>query len=176
MPDLSGTLQSVELDATLWLVPVLPLLASRSLDSPVRHPAWQELRFLETHTGGTPAGAPTRESDLRLARFLMQDDWHERSEQLRRTLAADPSWTARPLLDALTRLEGGSFWSRLVGPQGQTRAQIVALLDLLRSRPDQEVLERVRPYLRHRQFAPNHRCRRCRAEVRCPSSIHARRP
>lgn len=28
MPDLSGTLQSVELDATLWLVPVLPLLAS----------------------------------------------------------------------------------------------------------------------------------------------------
>ncbi|MCA9491543.1 MAG: serine/threonine protein kinase [Myxococcales bacterium] len=129
---------------------VLPLLASRSLDSPVRHPAWQELRFLETHTGGTPAGAPTRESDLRLARFLMQDDWHERSEQLRRTLAADPSWTARPLLDALTRLEGGSFWSRLVGPQGQTRAQIVALLDLLRSRPDQEVLERVRPYLRHR--------------------------
>jgi hypothetical protein len=129
---------------------VVPALETRSLDSPRRHPAWKELRFLESRTGHTPQGAPARQADTWLEAFLADPAWHRRGDQLRRTLALDPSWTAKPLLSALTRLENISLWARLLGPQGDDRAQLLTLLDLLRARPDPEVVARVRPYARHR--------------------------
>jgi serine/threonine protein kinase len=135
----------------LALKHVLPLLESRTLEAPTRHPAWSDLAFLEERTGTTPAGAPQREADKQLATFLQQPAWPSRVAELKRRMAGDPSFTAEPLLDALTRLENTSFWKRLVGPDQEEREQIAALLDLLRSRPDDpRVLPRVKPYLKHR--------------------------
>jgi serine/threonine protein kinase len=130
---------------------VLPMLESRTLEPPTRHSAWSDLAFLEERTGSTPQGAPQRESDQHLANFLQQPGWPGRVGDLKRRMAGDPSFTAAPLLDALTRLESRSFWKRLVGPDSEEREQIAALLDLLRSRPDDPVvLARIRPYARHR--------------------------
>lgn len=126
-----------------------PLLDARSFETPSRHPAWEEVRFLETPTGGTPATAPPRESDLRIRDFLAEDGWHQRLPELRRLLARDPSWTARPFLDHLHRLEAGPFWRRWVGDR-DARDQLVAMLEFLRSRPGPEVVDRVRPLLKHR--------------------------
>jgi hypothetical protein len=128
---------------------VLPQLESRTLDSPMRHPAWRDLEFLEERTGVTPVSVPIRESDARLAAFLMQPIWHTRVAELKRMLAADPSFTSKPLLLALGRLERRPFWARWMGGTDE-REQLAALLDLMRARPDDEVLTRVRPYLRHR--------------------------
>jgi serine/threonine protein kinase len=127
---------------------VLPVLELRSFESPKKHPAYPELRFLEDPTGATPAGAPPRRSDLGAREFLAADDWHKRSSELKRMLAADPSWTAAPVLEALERSIGGRFWWRWRSDV-DSRDQLLVLLELLRARPSAEVIERVRPLLRH---------------------------
>jgi serine/threonine protein kinase len=128
---------------------VAPQLQERTFESPRLHPAYPGLRFLETPTGATPAGAPPRQSDERLRAFLSEDGWHLRLETLRRMLATDPSWTSAPFLEQLDRLVGGPFWKRW--RQGRdTRDQLVALLEFLRARPSDEVLERARALSRHR--------------------------
>lgn len=151
---LTALLRAARLEPNLeWLAGkhVLPMLESRTLEPPTRHPAWSDLAFLEEKTGTTPAGAPMRASDAQLAKFLQGPAWHERVGELKRRMAGDPSFTAEPLLEALARLESKSFWKRLVGPDEEEREQIAAILDLLRARlDDPKVLARVRPYARHR--------------------------
>lgn len=127
---------------------VVPWLEHQTFESALRHPAYPDLRFMESPTGATPRGAPPRESDAAIRAFLATEGWQHRTDQLKRLLAADPSWTATPLLEALERLSGGRFWRRWrTDPEG--REQLVALLELLRARPEPRVAKRVKPLLRH---------------------------
>jgi serine/threonine protein kinase len=127
---------------------VLPVLEQLSFESVRKHPAWRDLEFLQTPTGSTPKGAPPRGIEKRMREFLAPEDWHRRTSELKRMLAADPSWTAAPLLEALDRVAGGRFWQRW-RTDTDSRDQIVTLLELLRARPAPEVTERVRPLIRH---------------------------
>lgn len=127
---------------------VSPYLEHQTFESAVRHPAYPDLHFLETPTGATPRGAPPRESDAAIRSFLAASDWHHRTEQLKRMLASDPTWTAAPLLEALDRLAGGRFWRRWRS-DADSRDQLVAILELLRARPSPKVADRARPLMRH---------------------------
>lgn len=126
---------------------VVPLLMERKYLAPQMHPAWEALAFLETPTGQTPPGAPPRQADAALAAFLADPTWHVRLPQLHRLLAVDPSWTEAPLLDALAAIERsqrrgclGVFGRRKLG--SRRREQLLALLDVLKSRPSDAVRRR----------------------------------
>jgi serine/threonine protein kinase len=127
---------------------VIPVLEGLSFESVHKHPAYKDLRFLEARTGDTPAGAPPRRIDGEIRAFLSPADWHKRAGELRRMLAADPSWTAEPFLEHLDRVAGGRFWRRWRA-DADSRDQIAVVLELLRARPGPGVAERVRPLMKH---------------------------
>jgi serine/threonine protein kinase len=127
---------------------VVPHLEEQSFESPVDHPAYPELRFLETATGDTPAVPPPRQSDEALRAFLAGEDWHLHREHLRRILASDPSWTASPFVEVIDRLVGGRFWRRFRADD-DARGQLVIALELLKARPGPEVASRAKVLSRH---------------------------
>lgn len=126
---------------------VVPLLMERKYLAPHMHPAWDSLSFLEEPSGATPPGAPPREADAALRAFLADPSWHLRVRELHRLVAIDPSWTEAPLLEALTRIERsqrrgclGLFGRRRF--DSRARKQVLALLDVLRTRPTEAVRRR----------------------------------
>ncbi len=131
---------------------VVPHLADLALTRPEQHPAWDALQFLQAPTGQTPHPPPPRRIDVHLHRLLSQEGWHHDVASLRRTLVIDPSWTPEPFLDALDRLVSSRPWwrSRSWDRDPRVREPILAILDVLRSRPSEAVRRRVRSLLRHR--------------------------
>ncbi|MBX2801456.1 MAG: serine/threonine protein kinase [Myxococcales bacterium] len=117
-----------------------------------REAARRDLAFLETPTGHTPDTAPPRTSDHALRSFLADAQWHHKPQVLDRLLAADPCWTADPLLEALDRaVRSRTLWRRWWGTFDEaSREKVVTLLELLRSRPTDAVLRRVRRLERNR--------------------------
>jgi serine/threonine protein kinase len=139
------------------LVPDLPRLARHSVwpvledlcfASPVGHPSWPELAFLE-QADDPPSTVAPRRIDQEVRAVLERDDWFDRRAELRGLLGSDPSWSAAPLLELLDRLTGSGPRLRRPRSSPEERDQLVFLLELLRARPVPEVRERARSLARH---------------------------
>ncbi|MEN0061840.1 MAG: serine/threonine-protein kinase [Myxococcota bacterium] len=128
---------------------VVPLLAQQAEQRADQHPAYEQLRFLESDP--VPDDAPEPNGDRRLRAFLAQPHWQARSETLQQILLEDPAWTAAPWAEVLDSLKDTRILSWIRGPshEGTDRDRVVLALQMMARRPDPNLAPRLRWLRRH---------------------------
>lgn len=110
-----------------------PVLSTRSERDPKRHPAYNEVRFLE--------GAPPLAPDVLVRDFLRRPDWASVEVDLHRLLLRNPGWTAEPFIERLSLLH--KPWWKLWGARAPTHEEVGVLLRAIALRVDPTVRARV---------------------------------
>ncbi|MFT4623085.1 MAG: serine/threonine protein kinase [Myxococcota bacterium] len=124
---------------------VAPLLQRRARTDPRRHPAWNEVAFLESDTAQRAGSTPP--IDDRIRAFLQRPDWYVEIDALRALLSTDANWSAQPFVELLdgAATPWWQFWSRdKLAPE-----EIAAVLETLQQRPSPGGAARARDLVRH---------------------------
>ncbi len=112
---------------------VHPAIASQLTREPRRHPAWNEVRFLE--------GEPPMTADDLVREFLGRPDWMRAEVDLHRLLMRNPGWSPQPFLERLA--QSSRSWWRFWAPQQLNSDETGILLRALALRPDGRVTREV---------------------------------
>ncbi len=128
------------------VVPLLQEQADRRAD---QHPAYEQLRFLESDVH--PESTLESHGDRRLRTFLSRPHWSARSGELRAILLEDPAWTARPWAEVLEGLRDRGPFAWLFGSshEGLDRERVVFALQMMLRRPDPTLNPQLRWLRRH---------------------------